>query len=148
TLGISQNYNIEDSPFYKNYLDSEDVICVNLWATWCKPCIGEMPMLNEIKKAYLGQNVQFLSFSVDTDSVKLVAFNEKGTFEFKDITLKNLAYKTAIMNFLDEKPLDNKINSYLVPATYLIKDKKVKHKISGNIENKLGLMTEIDELLE
>lgn len=147
TLGVSQNYSLQDSPFYKEYLDSDAVICVNLWATWCKPCIEEMPMLNEIKKTYSGKNVRFISLSVDTDSVKLVQFIEKGTFEFKDITLENLAYKTAILNFLNEKPLDNKINSYRVPATYLIQDKKVKHRIIGNINNKLELTKEINTLL-
>lgn len=148
TLGVKQDVALENSLFAEEYLASDAVICINLWATWCKPCIEEMPMLNEIKKTYSGENVRFISFSVDTDSVKLAQFNEKGTFEFKDITLENLAYKTVIMNFLDGKPLDNKINSYRVPATYLVKDNKVVHKIVGAIGDKQELMKEINTLLD
>lgn len=148
TLVIRQDIVLENSSFATTYLDSDSIICVNLWATWCEPCLEEVPMLNEIKQIYSGKNVSFLSFSVDTDSVKLVQFNEGGKFKFKDITLENLAYKTAILNFLNEKPRNNKVSSYTVPATYLIKDKKVAHKIIGGIGGKLELTKEIDVLLD
>ena len=67
TLGITQKSEINQSDFSKKYLESDKVICVNLWATWCGPCIEEMPMLNEIKSDFSGKNIEFLSFSVDTD---------------------------------------------------------------------------------
>ncbi|UTX49878.1 thioredoxin domain-containing protein [Chryseobacterium sp. MA9] len=35
--------NIEDSPFQKEYLNKNDLVVVNVWATWCKPCIQEIP---------------------------------------------------------------------------------------------------------
>jgi thiol-disulfide isomerase/thioredoxin len=36
---------------------------VNFWATWCAPCIKEMPELNAMQQRY--QNVQFLGIGID-----------------------------------------------------------------------------------
>jgi thiol-disulfide isomerase/thioredoxin len=38
---------------------------VNVWATWCAPCIGEMPILNAVSKKYASQDVHFVAVSVD-----------------------------------------------------------------------------------
>lgn len=41
------------------------VVYVDVWATWCGPCIGEIPHLKELEKQYHGKNVEFVSISVD-----------------------------------------------------------------------------------
>lgn len=147
TLGITQKSEIDQSDFSKKYLESNKVICVNLWATWCGPCIEEMPMLNEIKSDFSGKNIDFLSFSVDTDSVKLTKFNKSDRFYFKDITVENLEYRTAIINYLQNKPTENSINSLSIPMTYLIKNKKVVKTFDGSLENKEGLVEAINSVL-
>jgi thiol-disulfide isomerase/thioredoxin len=38
---------------------------MNVWATWCAPCIGEMPVLNAMSKKYASKDVSFLAVSVD-----------------------------------------------------------------------------------
>jgi thiol-disulfide isomerase/thioredoxin len=38
---------------------------VNVWATWCAPCIGEMPILNAMAKEYAAKDVTFVAISVD-----------------------------------------------------------------------------------
>lgn len=133
TLKITQLYEIEESKFSKHYLQTDKLICVNLWATWCAPCIKEMPMLNEIKKNYSNKNIEFLSMSVDKDSIKLAEFLSNDKFDFKDITFENLEYRTAILNFLAERPIENKINQYSVPVTYLIKNNKIIKEINGGL---------------
>ena len=147
-LEVKQNSELENSSFSKIHLESNKLICINLWATWCQPCVAEMPMLNEIKSEYKNKNIEFLSLSVDKDSIKLKAFLKKDKFDFKDITLNNLEFRSAILNFLENKPLDNKIDSYSVPVTYLVKDKKVLIKIEGGLESKSELTDEIDLLLK
>ena len=148
TLGIKQDYELVNSSFNSEYLESDKIICVNLWATWCEPCIAEMPMLNRVKEEYKDKNIEFLSLSVDTDSIKLRNFLNKDKFDFKDITLENLKYRTAILNYLSNKPTDNKINSYSVPITYLIKNKKVVKTLDGGIENQDELTNAINLVMK
>jgi len=51
-------------------------VWVNFWATWCKPCVREMPMLqlwqNELSK--LGQSLDLWFVSVDQDKAELEQF--------------------------------------------------------------------------
>jgi len=45
------------------------VIYVDIWATWCGPCLAEMPHLEEIKNKYSNNpNVVFVSLSIDDDA--------------------------------------------------------------------------------
>lgn len=45
------------------------VIYVDMWATWCGPCLAEMPKLGEVKAKYKDNpNVVFLSLSIDDDN--------------------------------------------------------------------------------
>jgi thiol-disulfide isomerase/thioredoxin len=37
------------------------VVVLEFWATWCAPCIAEIPHLNELAKSLEGSNVQFIS---------------------------------------------------------------------------------------
>ena len=38
---------------------------VNFWATWCPPCVHEIPMLVSIQESFRAQGVQFIGVAVD-----------------------------------------------------------------------------------
>lgn len=40
-------------------------VYVDVWATWCGPCIGEIPSLKKVEKQYHGKNIEFVSISID-----------------------------------------------------------------------------------
>ncbi len=44
----------------------EKVIILNFWATWCRPCLREMPHVNNLYEKYKDQNLQVLAISIDT----------------------------------------------------------------------------------
>lgn len=131
----SENTNtFENSKFQNDIINSDKLTCINIWATWCVPCVEEMPELNKIKTEFEGKNVQFVSMSIDTDSAKLQKFIDSKKFNFEDLTLENVKYKNAILNFLDKKPLDTESTTQVIPLTYLIKNGKVIKKVEGGID--------------
>jgi thiol-disulfide isomerase/thioredoxin len=47
------------------------VVVLNFWATWCPPCLHEIPMFMEVQESYAGRGVQFLGVAIDDlDNVK------------------------------------------------------------------------------
>lgn len=42
-------------------------VYVDVWATWCGPCRGELPHLKELEHQFKGKNVHFVSISCDQD---------------------------------------------------------------------------------
>jgi thiol-disulfide isomerase/thioredoxin len=42
------------------------VLVLNLWATWCAPCVAEMPTLAKLAAEYAGKPVVIVPVSVDT----------------------------------------------------------------------------------
>ncbi len=55
-------------------------LLVNLWATWCGPCVAEMPMLDSLAANYKAKGLVVLTVSQDTGDAKAVAafFQKKG----------------------------------------------------------------------
>ena len=95
------------------------LLILNFWATWCPPCIQEMPSLDELQKRFKDSGVVVLGLSVDK--------NEKD--------YRNLLSK-ANVSFLTARDPENRINqeygTFKFPETYIIsKDGKVIQKIIG-----------------
>jgi len=41
------------------------ILLVNFWATWCTPCVEEMPMLSALRERYEQQNVEIVGIALD-----------------------------------------------------------------------------------
>ncbi|QBJ85739.1 TlpA family protein disulfide reductase [Chryseobacterium gleum] len=117
---------IEDSPFQKEYLNKGGIIIVNVWATWCEPCVQEMPVFKKLIKENPDKKFVFLSIDENTENLKFVAENK-----INDITLQNIKYIEAIKNFLG----GNGVLGYsAIPLTFIIKDGKIIDKSVGSID--------------
>jgi thiol-disulfide isomerase/thioredoxin len=44
------------------------VVVMNIWATWCAPCVTEMPTLAKLQAAYAGKPVEVVTVSIDSES--------------------------------------------------------------------------------
>lgn len=57
------------------------VVVLNFWFIKCKPCIEEMPLLNELKKLYDSNDVEFLAITFDKKGM-VENFLKKNTFNY------------------------------------------------------------------
>lgn len=51
------------------------LLVVNFWATWCAPCIEEMPELEEVRQLYRSRNVEVIGIGIDS-AAKIRAFRD------------------------------------------------------------------------
>lgn len=40
-------------------------LLVNIWASWCTPCVVELPSLGDLQKRYAGQGMEVIAISID-----------------------------------------------------------------------------------
>ncbi|MBX2844399.1 MAG: TlpA family protein disulfide reductase [Flammeovirgaceae bacterium] len=75
------DYNFKLIGLDGSYLELEDlkgkVIFMNFWATWCPPCIAEIPNIQELYDNTRNENIVFLMVSTDKNEAKIRKFIEK-----------------------------------------------------------------------
>jgi thiol-disulfide isomerase/thioredoxin len=77
------NWDLESEDGKKfNFKETQgEVVFINFWATWCPPCIAEMPSLQKLYTSY-GNRVVFLF--ITNDDFKVVRrFKDKNNYNFK-----------------------------------------------------------------
>ena len=102
--------------------ENDTVYIVNFWATWCKPCVAELPEFDKFNKEFNAGKMKMI----------LVALDFKEDLEKKVIPfLQRTKYSPEVMllDEVDGNVFINKINKAwtgAIPATLMIKNKKSK----------------------
>jgi peroxiredoxin len=52
------------------------LLVVNFWATWCAPCVEEMPALNRVRDEYRSRGVEVIGIGIDSTD-KIRAFRDR-----------------------------------------------------------------------
>ena len=58
------------------------IVVVNFWATWCPPCVDEMPSLEKLHRALGPEGLVILGVAVDEDEAALRAFVSRAGVTF------------------------------------------------------------------
>lgn len=53
------------------------IYLIDFWATWCGPCVAEMPNIQAVFEKYKDKGFEILSLSLDNGTREVVAFREK-----------------------------------------------------------------------
>lgn len=69
------------------------VIYIDLWATWCGPCIQESPAFEALGKKYAGRNIVFLPISTDTTTKPWLKFLDEHKKELTQYHSNDAALK-------------------------------------------------------
>lgn len=83
------------------------VVVLNFWATWCPPCLDEMPSLNRLHDRIAPEGGMVLGISVDDDAAAY-----RGFLQQYGITFPN--YRDAA------KKINAEYGSFMFPETYII----------------------------
>ena len=126
------------------YLTAKDdkTYIVNFWATWCAPCIKELPHFEDINKNYQDKNVKVILVSLDFPSQY-----DKNLKPF--IKKHDLKSKILVLDDVDQNRWIPKINEYwdgAIPITIIYnKDKREFYDKTFTYD---GLETELKQFLK
>lgn len=118
------NLEVYDYEGLKPFLNQQDgkIHVVNFWATWCAPCVKELPYFEEVNKIYKDKGVEVLLVSLDFprqyDS-KLKPFLKEKQLNSKVVCLDDVDQNTWI-------PAIDKDWSGAIPATLIYNNNKRK----------------------
>lgn len=113
----------QDIPFIKSpqleqwkNAENDTIYVLNFWATWCGPCVAELPEFEKLNKHFAGQKVQVILISTD--------FKRDVESRVKPF-VKRKKLKSKVV-FIDEPTPNNWINlvnpewSGAIPATLIV----------------------------
>ncbi|MCU0470614.1 MAG: TlpA family protein disulfide reductase [Arcicella sp.] len=78
---------------------SDTTLVVHFWATWCRPCVEEIPFFEKMNKEYSNQKIRFLMVSMDFPKDvqdKVAPFLEKNKINSEVVLLDEPDYNAWI----------------------------------------------------
>jgi cytochrome c biogenesis protein CcmG, thiol:disulfide interchange protein DsbE len=91
------------------------VLVLNFWATWCAPCIQEIPSLNQFQKRFADSGVKVLAISIDKNEGKYKNFLDH----------VHVSFDTARDPSME---ISTKYGTFQYPETYIIKNGRIMRK--------------------
>jgi len=110
-------------------------VLVNFWATWCQPCVSEMPHLQEIDNEWSDKGLVVLAINWGESASQAEQFLQDHNFSLQVLidTKKVVASKYGIR---------------AIPTTFFIdKDGIVQNKVIGAFPSKAAIESRLDEIV-
>jgi thiol-disulfide isomerase/thioredoxin len=114
TITTVSSYTYSELKPLLNTIDNKTYV-INFWATWCAPCVKELPAFEKLKEQYVEMNVEVLLVSLDFPKQK-----EKKLIPF--INKKKIQSKVVLLDDVNEDYWIKEINdkwSGAIPATLI-----------------------------
>lgn len=98
------------------------ILVLNFWATWCAPCVEEMPSLVQLQQRLQAKGVTVVGISIDVDGDAYHRFLTNYKIDF--LTVRDASHKSSDL-----------YGTFKYPETYII-DRKgiVRRKFIGAVD--------------
>jgi cytochrome c biogenesis protein CcmG/thiol:disulfide interchange protein DsbE len=100
-----------------------EVVLVNFWATWCKPCEDEMPAMDRLYRSLKPEGFEMLAISVDEEAAVVEQFQQRLGVEFPILLdpLQDISRKYQTTGFPESLLIDRNgmiVERYIGPRDW------------------------------
>jgi peroxiredoxin len=106
------------------------LVVLNFWATWCPPCVEELPSLERLQTNLRDKGVVVLGVSVDSDANDYRKFLKDHNVDFLTVRDPGRQNEKGVV-----APVASKYGTYKFPETYIIdRNGVVRRKFIGAVD--------------
>jgi thiol-disulfide isomerase/thioredoxin len=112
-------------------------LVLNFWATWCEPCVAEIPLLNAIGKRHPDATIVGISMDENKDEAKVREFIKQHKMQYQVYLRKGGEDFEAMVNSIDPNWIGG------LPATFIYRNGKRIFSKTGQLKK-----GELERILE
>ena len=106
------------------------IVVLNFWASWCPPCVEELPSLVQMENKVKDRGVIVLGISVDDDRADYHKFLKDHGVDFLAVREGGTKTDTGVLS-----ATANKYGTYKIPETYIIdRQGTIRRKFIGPVD--------------
>lgn len=107
-----------------------NIVVLNFWATWCPPCVEEMPSLVQLQKKFQGMDVKVLAVSVDDSAEDYHKFLKDHNIDLLTVREGGKRTDTGVI-----APIANEYGTFRFPESYIIdRNGVIRRKFIGAVD--------------
>ncbi len=98
------------------------VVLINFWATWCAPCLAEMPSISKLRASLAGQPFAVLAVNLAEPESRIRRFMEQVPLDFPVLLDRDTAAAKAW-------------KAHILPASFIVDpDGRIRYSVLGEID--------------
>ncbi len=118
------------------------VVVVDVWATWCVPCVERFPHMVSLYQRYKNRGVEFVSMSVDDREDKAAIERARQFLIRQKATFRNYLMDENIMQSFE------KLGVQGIPDVMMYdRAGRLRYDLNGNDPNRQATLTDVEDRL-